>query len=33
MGEHQLGRVIFADITLEEKCLILGGNAKRLLAL
>ena len=33
MGEHQLGRVIFADISLEEKCLILGGNAKRLLGL
>ena len=33
MGEHQLGRVIFADISLEDKCLILGGNAQRVLGL
>jgi predicted TIM-barrel fold metal-dependent hydrolase len=33
MGEHQIGRVIFADIGLKEKCLILGENARRVLRL
>jgi predicted TIM-barrel fold metal-dependent hydrolase len=29
---HQLGRVIGADLSEEEKRLILGGNARRILA-
>lgn len=30
-ASHQIGKVIFADITEEAKALILGGNAERLL--